>query len=68
MLAKRKTAIMKELETEYADRDRLKKLRIERREQRVKHLVIPDHTTLDYERQLRKVATRGGRLSYLENG
>jgi hypothetical protein len=60
VLAKRKTAIMKELESEYADKDRLKKLKLKRQEQRVKHMVVPDHTTLDYERQLKKIATRGG--------
>ena len=60
MLAKRKTAIMKELEEEFADRDRLKRLRAQRKLAREKHIVIPDVSTADYERQLRKVATRGG--------
>lgn len=55
---------MKELESEYADKERLKKLKQKRQEQRVKHMVVPDHTTLDYERQLKKVATRGGSIIY----
>mmetsp|Transcript_21130 Transcript_21130/g.30549 ORF Transcript_21130/g.30549 Transcript_21130/m.30549 type:complete len:280 (-) Transcript_21130:81-920(-) len=59
VLAKRKTAIMKELEEEFADRDRLKRLRAQRKLAREKHIVIPDVSTADYERQLRKVATRG---------
>jgi hypothetical protein len=62
-LAKRKTTIMKELEQEYADRDRLKKLKIERKEARDKHLVLPQALSADYERQLRKIATRGGAFS-----
>jgi hypothetical protein len=59
-LAKRKTTIMKELEQEYADRDRLKKLKIARKEARDKHLLLPHALTADSERQLRKIATRGG--------
>lgn len=51
---------MKELEKEYADRDRLKKLKIAKKEVRDKHLVLPQALTADYERQLRKIATRGG--------
>jgi hypothetical protein len=60
VLAKRKTAIMKELEVEYADKDRLKQRKVIRQASRDKHMVIPTHATGDYERQLRKVATRGG--------
>ncbi len=60
MLAKRKTAIMKEIEGETGEKDRIKKVRIERAKEKSKQLLIPDNSTLDYEKQLRKLATRGG--------
>jgi hypothetical protein len=60
VLAKRKTAIMRELAQEKASQDRLKLARKQKREDKGKFLVVPDHSTGDYERQLRKVATRGG--------
>ena len=60
VLAKRKTTIMKELEKEKSSKDRLKLVRKQKKEDKGKFLVVPDHTTTDYERQLRKVATRGG--------
>mmetsp|Transcript_28422 Transcript_28422/g.28730 ORF Transcript_28422/g.28730 Transcript_28422/m.28730 type:complete len:157 (-) Transcript_28422:114-584(-) len=59
VLAKRKTAIMKEIESEKDEKKQFKRQRMERKEERDKHLVIPDHTTGDYERQLRRLATRG---------
>lgn len=31
-----------------------------RRANMTQQFVIPDHTTTDYERQLKKIATRGG--------
>ena len=61
VLAKRKTSIMKEIEEGRDDRERLKKQRIERKTDREKQMVIPDQTSMDYERQLRKLATRGGK-------
>ena len=51
---------MKELEQEYADKDRLKKLKLIRKESRDKHLYLPQALSVDDERQLRKIATRGG--------
>jgi hypothetical protein len=60
VLAKRKTTIMKQLDGEKAAKDRLKEARRQKREDKAKFLVVPDHSTGDYERQLRKVATRGG--------
>mmetsp|Transcript_6798 Transcript_6798/g.13071 ORF Transcript_6798/g.13071 Transcript_6798/m.13071 type:complete len:322 (+) Transcript_6798:42-1007(+) len=59
VLAKRKTTIMKQLEQEKASHDRLKEARRQKREDKGKFMVVPDHSTGDYERQLRKVATRG---------
>ena len=60
VLAKRKTPLMRQIEEERhrAKKERLLKKR--RLEMKNKNLVIPDHTTVDYERQLRKIATRGG--------
>lgn len=62
VLAKRKTQIMKDIEGDKGDKERLKRLRMERKAQREKQLVVPDQTSADYERQLRKLATRGGEL------
>jgi len=50
---------MKEIAAEHQDRDRLKKLRAERRAARDKQMVVPDQTSANYERQLKKLATRG---------
>ena len=60
ILAKRKTVIMKEIENENKDKLELKKRRLVKAEGLQKNLVIPDQTTADFERQLRKLATRGG--------
>lgn len=59
VLSKRKTAIMKEMEVSKEDKERLKALRMERKIKKERQLVVPDHATADYERQLRKLATRG---------
>ena len=59
VLAKRKTTMMKEMEGKQGDAERLKRQRIEKRAEREKQLVVPDHTSADFERQLRKLATRG---------
>ena len=60
MLAKRKTAIMKEMEADKANKERLKKMKVDRIAEKEKQLIIPTIMTTDYERQLRKLATRGG--------
>ena len=59
VLAKRKTAIMKDMEESKEDNERLKRLRAQRKVDREKQIVIPDAGTADYESQLRKLATRG---------
>ena len=51
---------MKEIENENKDKLELKKRRLVKVEGLQKNLVIPDQTTADFERQLRKLATRGG--------
>lgn len=73
MLAKRKTALMKEMEAAKRDKERLKRQRQLKRERvtRQMQLLGPEHSsfggglvdsssTADFERQLRKLATRGG--------
>ena len=59
VLAKRKTTIMKEMEDAKEDRERLKRLRTQRKAERERQLEVPDASSADYERQLRKLATRG---------
>lgn len=60
VLAKRKTALMKEMEVAHADTDRLKRQRVDKKAEKEKQLVVPDLSSADFERQLRKLATRGG--------
>ena len=62
VLAKRKTALMKEMEGSHVDFDRLKRQRAEKKAEKEKQLVVPDLTSADFERQLRKLATRGGTI------
>ena len=61
MLAKRKTALMKDIEGVHKDNHDMRKLRAERRVERTKQMVTPDASTADFERQLKKLATRGGK-------
>ena len=65
ILAKRKTTIMKELEKEKTADDKLKLAHKQKQQERNKFQIVPDHTMTDYERQLRKVATRGGEYFHL---
>jgi hypothetical protein len=60
VLAKRKTAMMKEVEGSRLDSDKSKRQRLEKKAEKEKQLVIPDASSADFERQLRKLATRGG--------
>ena len=61
MLAKRKTSLMKDIEVDHKDKAEMRKLRAERRVEKSKQMVTPDASTADYERQLKKLATRGGK-------
>lgn len=60
VLAKRKTKAMKEMENASVKRAETRGKSAVRRANRTQQFVIPDHTTTDYERQLKKIATRGG--------
>lgn len=59
VLAKRKSNIVKEIEQDKAELLRLKRQKAERKAEKTKQMVVPDQTTADFERQLRKLATRG---------
>ncbi len=59
VLAKRKTQLMKEIENQKGEKSRLQKLRKERKLKKEKQLVIPDVLSMVYEKQLKKLATRG---------
>jgi hypothetical protein len=59
VLAKRKTPIMKEQEAHKKDLRVDKKKREDNKASREKEMTIPGVDTVDYERQLRKVSTRG---------
>jgi hypothetical protein len=60
ILAKRKTTQMKELEEEKVLKEENKLKKLERLKKKQRFLVPPDASTADFERQLKKVATRGG--------
>lgn len=59
VLAKRKTKQMKEAEAERAEVKRLRLERIARRKVKEVGMHTPDHRDIEYERSLRRVATRG---------
>lgn len=61
VLAKRKTKTMKEMENASVKRAETRGKSAARRANMTQQFVIPDHTTTDYERQLKKIATRGGK-------
>ena len=48
------------MEREKEQLQRLKEIRAERKARKEKQLVLPDPSTADFERQLRKLATKGG--------
>lgn len=60
VLAKRKTKTMKEMEFASVQRAESKEKSAARRANMTQQFTIPDHTTAEYERQLKKIATRGG--------
>lgn len=64
VLAKRKTEAMVDMEEQRREADRLKRLRKEKKAEREKQLTIPDFGTENYERQLKKLANRGGLFTF----
>ena len=48
------------MEKEKEQQKRLKEIRLERKVRRERQLSLPDSSTADFERQLRKLATKGG--------
>lgn len=59
VLAKRKTQLMKDIEIQKDEMARLQKQRKERKTRREKQMVIPVVISMVYEKQLKKLATRG---------
>jgi hypothetical protein len=51
-----------EMEKEREEQSRLKVLKMERKQLKEKQLVLPEASSADFERQLRKLATKGGEL------
>ena len=64
VLAKRKTAVAKQVDRERLEAKAAAELRKERKAARVAQLVVPTLDTLGYERQLKKVATKGGAIAH----
>ena len=59
VLSKRKTAAMKKLTEDLESKREVKKTRIQRLTEKGKQEIIPDITSNDRERQLKRIATRG---------
>lgn len=60
VLAKRKTVVQKQLDKERVEAKAAAELRKQRKAARVAQLVVPAPDAQGYERQLKKVATKGG--------
>jgi hypothetical protein len=60
VLAKRKTKLMREMEEERRLNRKEREAASEKRAKLNRHLYVPDHTHTEPERQLRRIATRGG--------
>ena len=52
--------MMKQLENDRLELKKSKLLLKEKKSEREKQLLVPDMTTMNYERQLKKLATKGG--------
>jgi hypothetical protein len=63
VLAKRKTLVQKQVERDNISSKAASDLRKQRKASRVAQLVIPTPDVQGYERQLKKVATKGGMLT-----
>ena len=61
-MAKRKTPMMREMEQEKRERRQEREAAERKRAALNQQLYVPDHTDVDRERHLRRVATRGGAL------
>jgi len=59
VLAKRRTALMKDMEKEKRERHRAKEAAEKKRAALNHQLYVPDHKDAERERQLRRIATRG---------
>ena len=60
VLSKRKTPLMREHEEESNMKNLLKKQKVDKKVDKEKQLVAPDVRSADFERELRRLATRGG--------
>jgi len=60
VLAGRKTSLMKQLEKNKQENVELKGKRLERKKKLKSLLVDPNNVNIEFERQLRKLATKGG--------
>lgn len=60
ILAKRKTALMKEMEIEKQSKHDSTKIKKQRKLEREQQLVVPSVDVTNYEKNLKKMASRGG--------
>lgn len=66
ILSKRKTELMKEMESEKKLNLKIKIQRLENRSKYERQLQIPDFSSINYEKQLKKLANRGGLNDFIK--
>lgn len=67
VLAGRKTALMKQLEKSQLENAELREKRIERKKKLKNFMTDPSNVNVEFERQLRKLATKGGKYYFIED-
>lgn len=65
ILSKRKTEMMKNTELEKNEKEILKRNRKNKKIELEKQMVIPDVATVNYERQLKRLANKGGQRYHM---
>lgn len=66
VLSKRKTPMMREMEGLNQGKEDKKRSKLEKQALKDMHMVLPDPLTADYERGLKRLATKGGKTVFLE--
>ena len=65
VMAKRTTETMRQIDESREEAKLARQADSEKRQRAAKNMVIPDHTTTGFEKQLKKIATSGGAFVFL---
>ena len=65
MLFKRKTEAMRNIETENENAERIKIARLQKKHESMKQQMLPHEYSIEHEKTLRKIATKGGMTLYM---